>query len=150
MRSVMVMVLALLAGGLQAGEIKRWVDAEGRVHFGDQAPASVDAVVQEIEQSGVDSAPSNPGLRPGERAMVERYEQRGRELEAAKQRSSQAYEKQRLSKGQEAKQRARCDYYLSRVDHYRGKKRRGYSRSEGDKIDAQIELYEMKSATYCD
>jgi hypothetical protein len=138
----------LLAFGVGAAEIKRWVDAEGRVHFGDQAPPSVEAEVQTID----DPKPVAPGagLRPGELEMLERYEQRGRDLEAAKQRSYREYQKGRLSAEEERKREARCDYYQSRLEHYLSKKRQGYSRPEGDRIDDQIELNEMKVGIYCE
>jgi hypothetical protein len=138
----------VLSCGIGAAEIKRWVDAEGRVHFGDQAPPSVEAEVQEIDDP--EPAESGGGLRPGELEMLERYEQRGRDLEAAKQRSYREYEKGRLSAEQAQKRDARCDYYRHRLEHYRGKKRRGYSRTAGDSIDDQIELNEMKVELYCD
>ena len=139
------LVLAFAVGG---AEIKRWVDAEGRVHFGDQAPPAVEAEVQAID--GPKPAEPGAGLRPGELEMLERYEQRGRDLEAAKQRSYREYEKGRLSAEKAQKREARCDYYRHRLEHYLGKKRRGYSRAAGDRIDDQIELNEMKVEIYCD
>lgn len=138
----------VVAFGIGAAEIKRWVDAEGLTHFGDQAPPAVEVEVQEIHHP--EQAPSGTGLRPGELEMLERYEQRGRDLEAAKQRSYREYEKGRLSAEQERKREARCKYYRSRLERYLGKKRRGYSRAEGDSIDDQIELNEMKVEIYCD
>ena len=138
----------LLAFGIGAAEIKRWVDAGGRVHFGDQAPPAVDAEVQSIDDPG--PAASGAGLRPGELEMLERYEQRGRDLEAAKKRSYREYERGRLSAEQERKRRTRCDYYRLRLEHYLSKKRRGYSRAAGESIDDQIELNEMKVNIYCD
>lgn len=138
----------LVASGIGAAEIKRWVDAEGVVHFGDQAPPAVEVEVQQIRHP--EQATSGSGLRPGELEMLERYEQRGRDLEAAKQRSYREYENARLSAEQERKQAARCEYYRSRLENYLGKKRRGYSRAEGERIDEQIELNEMKVEIYCD
>ena len=138
----------VVASGIGAAEIKRWVDADGVVHFGDQAPPAVEVEVQEIDHP--EPAASGPGLRPGELEMLERYEQRGRDLEAAKQRSYRDYEKARLSPDQERKREARCEYYRGQLEQYLGKKRRGYTRAEGERIDDQIELNEMKVEIYCD
>jgi hypothetical protein len=49
--------LALMASmSVQAATIKKWVDEEGNVHYGDSPPLSV-----ETENVHVLSAPSNPG-----------------------------------------------------------------------------------------
>ena len=51
------MLLALLvAVPLQAGTIKKWVDEEGNVHYGDSPPISA-----KTENVRVLSAPTNPG-----------------------------------------------------------------------------------------
>lgn len=149
MRYFYVAAALLLAGGVSAAEVKRWIDDEGLVHFGDQAPPAVAAEVRQIDDSapGVDNG---GGLRPGELDMVKRYERRARELEDAKMRSARALEKGRLSAEQQQKRQARCRYYRARLDQSRAKKRQGYSRGEGERLDDQIELNEMKVAIYCD
>lgn len=44
MRLILLIVLGLLAGAAQAGEAYRWVDAEGKVHYGDRPPADTKEV----------------------------------------------------------------------------------------------------------
>ena len=58
-------LLALLAGGpLPAAEVYKWVDEEGRVHYGDQAPSKGEAERLQIESAvtGVSIAPAQEGI----------------------------------------------------------------------------------------
>lgn len=130
-----------------AGEIKTWVDADGQLHFSDIAPENVEAETSDVH-------PVSPGgrteLRPGERAMLEEYEERGRKLEDAKRRSSQEYQKTRQADDQQRNRQAKCKYYKRRLRAYELKRRRGYSRSEEDAMDANIQRYEMQTEIYCD
>ena len=130
-----------------AGEIKSWVDGDGQLHFSDIAPENVEAETSDVR-------PVSPGerteLRPGERAMLEDYEERGRQLEEAKRRWSQEYGKAQLTDEQRRTRQARCKYYQQRLDAYQLKRRRGYSRAEEESIEANIQRYEMKTAIYCD
>jgi hypothetical protein len=130
-----------------AGEIKTWVDERGQVHFSDIPPQHVEAETSEVRPT---DAGERTELRPGERAMLEDYRERGRQVEEAKRRASQEYQRTRLTSEQERKRRAKCRYYQQRLDAYRLKKRRGYSRGEEDALEASIQRYEMQTALYCD
>jgi hypothetical protein len=130
-----------------AGEIRSWVDESGQLHFSDVAPENVEAQTSDIR-------PVSPGerteLRPGERAMLEDYEERGRQLEEAKRRSSQQYQKAQVTDDQQRNRQARCKYYQRRLHAYQLRRRRGYTRAEEDAIDASIQRYEMQTEIYCD
>ena len=52
----LICALMLVTLPLQAGTIKKWVDADGNVHYGDSPPVSA-----KTENVRVLSAPSNPG-----------------------------------------------------------------------------------------
>jgi len=52
----LICALMLVTLPLQAGAIKKWVDEDGNVHYGDSPPASA-----KTENIRVLSAPSNPG-----------------------------------------------------------------------------------------
>ena len=52
-----LMALTLLTSiSLHAGEIHKWIDADGNVHYGDAPPITV-----KTESVRIQSAPSNPG-----------------------------------------------------------------------------------------
>ena len=52
----LIFLALLVTVPLQAGTIKKWVDEEGNVYYGDSPPISV-----KTENVRVLSAPSNPG-----------------------------------------------------------------------------------------
>lgn len=52
----LILLAVLVTAPLQAGTIKKWVDEEGNVHYGDSPPLSV-----KTENIRVLSAPTNPG-----------------------------------------------------------------------------------------
>ncbi len=52
----LVFLVALVSSSLYAGEIRKWIDEDGNVHYGDAPPSSVSS--QSVRVIG---APSNPG-----------------------------------------------------------------------------------------
>ena len=52
----LISLLFLISTSLAAGNIQKWVDEDGNVHYGDTPPASM-----KTESVRVQSAPSNPG-----------------------------------------------------------------------------------------
>jgi hypothetical protein len=63
MRRTLTIVLAFAAGVAVAGDLYRWVDADGKVHFGDSPPAGVKA-----EKLGIRSQPTDPAALAREEA----------------------------------------------------------------------------------
>ncbi len=51
-----VLLSGLLAASAQAGELYRWVDSSGKVHYGDAPPAVVEAERKKFFDAGPDSA----------------------------------------------------------------------------------------------
>jgi len=130
-----------------AEQIKTWVDETGQLHFSDTVPYNVEAEAAAIRPA----APGErTGLRPGERAMLERYEQRGRRVGQARQRPLRDSKPQRGSSEKQRARRAKCKYYRHRLHAFRAKRRRGYTRGAEDKIAADIQRYEMQTEIYCD
>lgn len=63
-------IALLLSAGASAAGIEKWVDADGNVHYGDQAPAGAVAAPVDIRPNVIDSDPVVPsedaGRRPAE------------------------------------------------------------------------------------
>ena len=147
-RGIDVLLLCLPVA-LYGAEVKRWVDADGGIHFGDIAPKDASVEVQELNPVSV--TPGQPGLRlrPGEIEALRRYEQRGQSGAAA----SEGLMREPTG-GNTIGDRAdfyhkRCEYYRQRQAFFRDWKRHGYSRSDEAKIDERIAWSEMKVAEYC-
>jgi hypothetical protein len=143
---VLLMSLPL---ALSAAEVKKWVDAEGGVHFGDLPPRGSEFAVQTVDPVAVTPGRSELTLRPGEIEALERYEQR-RKAHAPSNRAPAAQHRSDGAGGdRQAFYRKRCAYYRQRHEFFRDQKRHGYSRSEEAKIDERIAWSEMKVAEYC-
>lgn len=65
MRAALLLALALCAAGASAGDLYRWVDAEGRVQFGDAPPPGVKA-----EKLGIRSRPTDPAAQAADEAKA--------------------------------------------------------------------------------
>jgi len=81
--------LLALSPALVAGDVYRWSDAQGQVHFSDAPPADGTMALQRTLPHGT-PAPAQ-GLRTGERKALRTYhERKRREQRAAASRSAQA------------------------------------------------------------
>ena len=134
---VILSVILLIGHSAAWAEIYKWVDANGKVHFSDQAPAQQKAQKIDVD---VSSAEVNPEL--------EQYRQRNRALlKVWDTERSQKQQRQTKKRQQLAQIRQRCDKVQRRYDASR---RAGYlyvSRKNGERdiySDAQREKYEQR------
>lgn len=148
---VWVMVLLLVAPAA-AGQVFKWTDADGRVHYGDKPPAQTEG--QPVD---MDKAPlSTPGpavapvLRPTEREMLRKIE--AQEQREAKERASEARRLERENRRQakaEERQRSQCAAYRSRYEAVTERLRAGYTAAQGDALHRRAEGYAAKIKEYC-
>lgn len=136
-----LILLLLLGHGLAQAGVYKWVDANGKTHFSDKAPAQENA-----ERIEVDTRPSTTDPE------LEQYRQRNRALikvwdeERSRRQKRSAEIKQQL-----AQQRQKCDR-MRRA--YRDSRRAGYlyvPRKNGEReiySDAQRAEYERQMADY--
>lgn len=76
-RTALLCFLSLSVGvSAHGATVQKWVDAAGRVHYGDRPPAQGPAVELVLEGGG--AGESEPGLRPGERELLDNYHRRRR------------------------------------------------------------------------
>jgi len=67
---IMTLLLALLASGAQAQQIYRWVDANGRVQYGERAPAGAKARTIESRVSSYSGPAIVRGTAPASRSAA--------------------------------------------------------------------------------
>lgn len=141
--------LLLVTNHAIASEIKRWVDRDGKVHFGDNAPHTTDAV--QVEPEIITTAPSSNNslkdiMRPGERRMIRNFEKRGERLIKAKRKE---LKQSKLSKKSAASAKKRCAYYRNRKNYLRRRLREGVSRSKKNTIERSLDNNDLKIEEYC-
>jgi len=141
--------LLLVINHAIASEIKRWVDQDGQIHFGDYAPHRTDAV--QVEPEIITTAPpSNNSLkdimRPGERRMIRNYEKRGERLIKAKRKE---LKQSKPSKKSTDSAKKRCAYYRNRKSYLRRRLREGASRSKKNSIERSLANNDLKMEEYC-
>ena len=134
---VILSVILLIGHSAAWAEIYKWVDANGKVHFSDQAPAQQKAQKIDVD---VSSAEINPEL--------EQYRQRNRALLKVWDTERSQKQQRRTKKRQQlAQRRQHCDKVQREYDASR---RAGYlyvPRKNGERdiySDAQREKYEQR------
>ncbi len=141
--------LLFAASPALSGDIKRWVDQDGRVHFGDTAPHGTTATTSNpvitTTTPGVNNSLQDI-LRPGERRMLRNYEKRGLRLSKEKQRSLK--QAQRGEK-QLARMEDKCHYHKQKQDELKRKLRSGYKPSRKASITQSINRHRAQIRRYC-
>lgn len=91
-RLLLALLLAALSTTLNAGTIYRWTDSSGQVHFSDAAPARNEVSTRTYDESAP-TAPV-PGIRPGERRMLQRAEQREQRIRNSRTAARRAFHRE--------------------------------------------------------
>jgi hypothetical protein len=141
--------LLLATNTALASDIKKWIDDDGQVHFGDLAPQGANSV--EINPEVITTTPpSHDGLgeimRPGELRMLERYEQRNKRLTKAKR---EAANQAKLKTEQITSDKKRCDYNRQQKQQLKRKLRAGVSRSLKNRIEEKLSKHNRQIKEYC-
>ncbi len=141
--------LLLATNPANPADITKWVDQDGRTHFGDYAPHGVDST--QVSPEIITTAPSRNNslkeiMRPGELRMIKNYEKRNERLIKAK---KKAMKQTRLNKRSSARTKDRCEHYQDRLDLLRRKLRQGHKRSAKNRIEEQIARQNQRIEEYC-
>lgn len=141
--------LLLATNTTLAADIKKWIDNDGQVHFGDLAPLGVDNV--EINPEIITTTPSARGdlkktMRPGELRMIKKYEQRKNRLTEGK-REAAVQAKSRTEQTTNTKKK--CSYNRQKKDQLKRRLRAGVSRSEKNQIEERLSEYNGRIKEYC-
>lgn len=129
-----VLLSLLLASTAQAATFQRWTDAEGRIHYGDEAPDGVAAIDVEIDPNhNVHEAPPTPRFTP-----------------AAPKKPSARDAAAAHRAARERQERAeKCADYQEKFEHLRSRMRAGYKASQYNRLMEQEESLRRKIETYC-
>jgi Domain of unknown function (DUF4124) len=106
---LLLLLVAVMPAVTASAGVYRWVDENGRVHFGDRPSAGADTSDEVmIRKQAPSSAPNNVDRRQLRERLLEQYQ---RERDEKKQQA----EKQRQQK---QKQKQRCAYARTRLSEY--------------------------------
>jgi hypothetical protein len=136
------MVLAIvLPARLVAAEVYRWVDETGAVQFGDRPPA---IGAERVEVSPASKKPQ--GLRPQEKAMLERVDRRERfdKREARLDRQQLASERRAKERRVRSCERSRRD-----VEVIQAQLRDGYTAERGARLEQKMDFAREDVRRYC-
>lgn len=129
-----VLLSLLLASTAQAATFQRWTDADGRIHYGDEAPDGVAAIDVEIDPNhNVHEAPPTPRFTPATPKKPS-----ARDAAAA---HRAARERQERAE--------KCADYQEKFEHLRSRMRAGYKASQYNRLMEQEESLRRKIETYC-
>lgn len=140
-------VLALLATSAN-GQIYRWTDEDGNVHFGD-APPSARTERVEPKTAPLDSAEVQRRRLETQRQIRE-FERQDRE--AARQRELERRQRALSERFDEIDSRSderMCQLYQDRIEDARSEMRRGYSAQRGRVLRERIERAQRDARRYC-
>lgn len=143
-RHLLLLLLALMAGPAAAEGVYKWVDAQGRTHFGSRPPPG-----QKTEE--LNSPASTPEAAPAQGGHSWQEQ-----LELSNQRRQQAREKEQATAKTDQENQQRCLAARSALDSLERGGARYYLNAQGEREyidDAQRQsardLAAQRVATYC-
>lgn len=110
MKNLVTLLLLTSTISAHAG-VYKWVDEDGKVHYGDQPKATQPAVEVDVDDTAV-TVPAYGG------SDLSREEKRERLLEAMEEDRLEKQEKQEKQKAIKEQNRQKCNYYRDRMRHY--------------------------------
>ena len=149
MTRLLLLLCIAVSVSTYAGSIKKWVDADGKVHFGDAPPAETQTNEIKVKPASGTPARRQVRQRPGSdyyspQNQLGRLEAR-REIGIARQRARWDAERRRGERGKKAKvDAAECNYYEAMERKYKHRLNQGY-KSKSDKLDDEVTLAQIKS-----
>ncbi len=135
-----------------AGDIYKWRDEAGQLHFGDRPPAVARAERTVVQPAtGHDAgAGGGSGLRAGERAWLSEIDKRHREIQAQKRsRDKQAAAAEARREAMAEQDARRCAGYRQKIRDYENRLRAGCRASTCNTYDARIARYKSKAELVC-
>lgn len=142
----MCWLLALLWAGSAQAEIYRWIDEQGRVHFGDRRPDDVQVETVEIEPKTGVPAGREAALAKQRRELLNAADKRQRAIEKTQRRAAQQRERERRRL---AEWRAQCEKTRELIDSVLSEQRGGYSASRGEALQRRLDELRRREASQC-
>jgi Domain of unknown function (DUF4124) len=133
-----------------AGDVYKWLDEQGQVHFGDRPPPGVQATHEEAGTATADDTTTGSGLRSGERARLSEIEkQESREAAEKRDQDKRAAADEKRRERQAEQDARRCASYQQKISEYNRRLRAGCRVSTCNSYSAQIDRYKSKAALVC-
>lgn len=130
------------------GEIHKWVDRNGNVHFGDVAPVNTDTT--QLNPEIITTTPAHKSLkdilRPGETRMLKAYEQRGLRVRKAK---NDSLKQDKRNKSKIALAENRCQQHQQKKEALESKLRHGLKPSQKRATETKLAREELLIKQYC-
>jgi hypothetical protein len=140
----------VLSAPAAAGDIYKWADEQGRVHFGDKPPVAATVTQVEVKPATGDDRAGGGGLRSGERARLDEIRNQENRMAAEKRDRDErvaADEKRRTRQVmQDAK---RCAGYQQKISDYKRRLRAGCRVSTCNSYNDLLARYKSKAALVC-
>jgi Domain of unknown function (DUF4124) len=133
-----------------AGDIYKWTDEQGQVHFGDRPPVGVQATHEEAGTVTANDTATGSGLRPAERARLSEIEkQESREAAEKRDREKAAAADAKRRERQTWQDARRCADYQQKINNYKRRLRAGCRASTCTSYNAQLTSYKRSAARVC-
>jgi hypothetical protein len=140
----------LIAVPALAGDVYKWRDARGQLHFGDEPPAGVRAERAEVRAAARDDSTAGGGLRAGERVWLKEIEARRKKAEAEKRRRAERGAAAQARREAQAERDARrCAGERQKIREYRNRLRAGCRVSACNAYNARLARHQSRAALVC-
>jgi hypothetical protein len=125
-------------------DVYKWIDQQGQVHFEDQPGANSEKL--ELAPALESEAGPALGLRPGERALLQRIEDREqRRFDHGSAHNAD----QRAARTDADYDASMCMYYQRRIEDIEAELRSGYKASRGEWLETRLSRYGHDAKKYC-
>jgi len=108
MKNIIILLILIVSVAAHAG-VYKWVDENGKVHYGDSPQASQPTVEMNVEET-------TPELSSED--LLSREEKRERLLQSMEEDRLEKQEKRDKQKAENEKNRQKCNQYRDRMRHY--------------------------------
>lgn len=118
MKAFLIAIIAMATAAAHAGSVYKWVDQNGKVHYGDRPAQGADSVRLEVETPKSTTSDISNARREKQRRLLEAFEHEDaqEEAEQARRRREKQERKLACARAQDNLQRMRDAGYLYRYD----------------------------------
>jgi hypothetical protein len=133
-----------------AGDIYKWTDEQGQVHFGDHPPVGVQVKQERIRPATGGDPTIGSGLRSGERARLSKIKREESREDAEKSAKNKRAAAEETRHERQARQDARrCASTRQKISDYKRRLRAGCRISTCNSYNAQLDRYKSRAALVC-
>ena len=154
MRLCRLCMLWFILASLQAAEVKKWTDENGKVHYGDIAVRTRDVEILEVDDPA-------PEVTEGEKLMrmkndlyfeqleLKRQQQRLARMRAATKKREQALKEAKQQEKKLDSNRRTCIKAKLKIEDIKDDLREGYTTSQGVQLEKKLRRQQRRVDVYC-